>query len=209
MGTWLVSEKIQKKTKRKQRLSLGLGATKPIDHTRARMVSRLAEIQAKEMRCMSITADTLNHQDPLFQGHGSQLKEMSRTPICQVFTDCAKGGGVRHILPTPGPARGTVCWKTVSTIVWKLFGCSDRALGLALKFGAGNVRVVRDRIWHLCQGHINLTELLPGNNTFVFSIAWLVYFQFKYAWHFALINPDLQQRKLWNSNSNIQATMAF
>ena len=44
MGTWLVSEKIQKKTKRKQRLSLGLGATKPIDHTRARMVSRLPEM---------------------------------------------------------------------------------------------------------------------------------------------------------------------
>ena len=73
MGTWLVSEKIQKKTKRKQWLSLGLGATKPIDHTQARMVSRLAEIKAEVMRCMSTTADTLNHQDPLFQGHGSQL----------------------------------------------------------------------------------------------------------------------------------------
>ena len=73
MGTWLVSEKIQKKTKRKQRLSLGLGATKPIDHTQARMVSRLAEIKAEVMCCMSTTADTLNHQDPLFQGHGSQL----------------------------------------------------------------------------------------------------------------------------------------
>ena len=45
MGTWLVSETIQKKTKRKQRLSLGLGATNPIDHTQARMVSRLAEIK--------------------------------------------------------------------------------------------------------------------------------------------------------------------
>ena len=73
MGTWLVSEKIQKKTNRKQRLSLGLGATKPIDHTRARMVSRLAEIKAEVMCCMSTTADMLNHQDPLFQGHGSQL----------------------------------------------------------------------------------------------------------------------------------------
>ena len=72
-GTWLVSEKIQKKTKRKQRLSLELGPTKPIDHTWARMVSRLAEIQAEVMCCMSTTADTLNHQDPLFQGHGSQL----------------------------------------------------------------------------------------------------------------------------------------
>ena len=48
-------------------------ATKPIDHTRARMVSRLAEIKAEVMCCMSTTADTLNHQDPLFQGHGSQL----------------------------------------------------------------------------------------------------------------------------------------
>ena len=65
--------KIQKKTKRKQRLSLGLGARKPIDHTRARMVSRLAEIKAEVMCCMSTTADRLNHQDPLFQGHGSQL----------------------------------------------------------------------------------------------------------------------------------------
>ena len=36
--------------------------------TRARMVSRLAEIKAEVMCCMS-----LNHQDPLFQGHGSQL----------------------------------------------------------------------------------------------------------------------------------------
>ena len=105
MGTWLVSEKIQKKTKRKQRLSLGLGATKPIDHTRARMVSRLAEIKAEVMCCMSTTADTLNHQDPLFQGHGSS-RQTSRTPIGQVSTDCARGGGVRPILSTPGPARG-------------------------------------------------------------------------------------------------------
>ena len=100
MGTWLVSEKIQKKTKRKQRLSLELGATKPIDHIRARMVSRLAEIKAEVMCCMSTTADTLNHQDPLFQGHGSW--QTSRTPIGQVSTD----GGVRPILSTPGPARG-------------------------------------------------------------------------------------------------------
>ena len=63
----------EEKTKRKQRLSLGLGGTKPIDHTRARMVSRLAEIKAEVMCCMSTTADMLNHQDPLFQGHGSQL----------------------------------------------------------------------------------------------------------------------------------------
>ena len=109
MGTWLVSEKIQKKTKRKQRLSLGLGATKPIDHTRARMASRLAEIKAEVMCCMSTIADTLNHQDPLFQGHGSQLTANEphpyRTPIGQVSTDCARG--VRPILSTPGPARGT------------------------------------------------------------------------------------------------------
>ena len=38
--------------KRKQRLSLGLGATKPIDHIRAPMVSRLAEIKAEVMCCM-------------------------------------------------------------------------------------------------------------------------------------------------------------
>ena len=62
----MIGIKKQKKTKRKQRLSLG----KPIDHTRARMVSRLAEIKAEVMCCMcfmSTTADTLNHQDPLFQ----------------------------------------------------------------------------------------------------------------------------------------------
>ena len=106
MGTWLVSEKIQKKTKRKQRLSLGLGATKPIDHTRARMVSRLAEIKAEVICCMSTTADTLNHQDPLFQGHGSQLTGNEPHPIGQVSTDCARGGGVRPILSTPGLARG-------------------------------------------------------------------------------------------------------
>ena len=53
MGTSLVSEKIQKKTKSKQRLSLGLGATKPIIHTQARMDSGLTEIKAEVMFCMS------------------------------------------------------------------------------------------------------------------------------------------------------------
>ena len=76
---------IQKKTKRKQRLSLGLGATKPIDHNRARMVSRLAEIKAEVMCCMSTTADTLNHQDPLFQGNGSQLTANEPHPYLPGF----------------------------------------------------------------------------------------------------------------------------
>ena len=57
--------------KRKKKVFLGLGATKPIDHTRARMASRLVEIRAKVMCCMPTmsvsTADTLNHQDPFIQ----------------------------------------------------------------------------------------------------------------------------------------------
>ena len=126
MGTWLVSEKIQKKTKRKQRLSLGLGATKQIDHTRARMVSRLAQINAKVMCCMSTMADTLNHQDPLFQGHGSQLTANERTPIGQVSTDCARGGGVRRILSTPGPARGKVFIEQLNPLL--LLSCLLRQL---------------------------------------------------------------------------------
>ena len=40
--------------------TLGLGVTKPTDHTRARMVSRLAEIKAEVMCCMSTTADFYN-----------------------------------------------------------------------------------------------------------------------------------------------------
>ena len=39
------------------------------------MVSHLAEIKAEVMCCMLTTADTLNHQDPLLQRHGSQLRQ--------------------------------------------------------------------------------------------------------------------------------------
>ena len=62
-----------KENEEKAKVIPRLGATKPIDHTRASMVSRLAEIKAEVMCCMSTTADTLNHQDPHFQGHWSQL----------------------------------------------------------------------------------------------------------------------------------------
>ena len=86
MGTCLVSEKIQKKMKKKQGLSLGLGMTKPIDHTRAHMVSRLAEIKAEVMCCMS-SRDT-----------GRSSRQTSRIPIGQVSTDCARGGGIRPIV---------------------------------------------------------------------------------------------------------------
>ena len=106
MGTWLVSEKIQKKTKRKQRLSLGLGATKPIDHTRARMVSRLAEIKAEVMCCMSTTADTLNHQDPLFQGHGSQLTAKRAAPLLARFLLTAQGAGASGLFSQPRVRHG-------------------------------------------------------------------------------------------------------
>ena len=108
MGTWLVSEKIQKKTKRKQRLSLGLGATKPIDHTRARMVSRLAEIKAEVMCCMSTTADTLNHQDPLFQGHGSQLTANEPHPYWPGFYWLRKGRGRPAYSLNPGSGTGRI-----------------------------------------------------------------------------------------------------
>ena len=37
---------------------------------------------------------------------GRSSRQTSRTPIGQVSTDCARGGGVRPILSTPGPARG-------------------------------------------------------------------------------------------------------
>ena len=93
-----------KENEEKQRLSLGFGATKPIDHTRARMVSRLAEI--KVMCCMSTTAGTLNHQHPPFQGHVSLLTANKPQPYWPGFTDCARGGCVRPILSTPGPAWG-------------------------------------------------------------------------------------------------------
>ena len=72
----------------------------------ARMVSRLAEIKAEVMCCMSTTADTLNHQDPLFQGHGSQLTANEPHPYWPGFYRLRKGRGVRPILSTPGPARG-------------------------------------------------------------------------------------------------------
>ena len=100
METWLVSEKRQKKTKRKHRLSLGLGATKPTEHTRARMVSRLPDIKAELMSCMS-TTNILSSTDT-----GRSSRQTSRTPIGHVSTDCGRGGGVRPILSTTGPARG-------------------------------------------------------------------------------------------------------
>ena len=106
MGTWLVSEKIQKKTKRKQRLSLGLGATKPIDHTQARMVFRLAEIKAEVMCCMSTTADTLNHQDPFFQGHGSQLTANEPHPYWPGFYWLRKGRVRQAYSLNPGSGTG-------------------------------------------------------------------------------------------------------
>ena len=56
----------------KGKLSLGLGATKPIDHTRARMVSRLAEIKAEVMCCMSTA--TVKHSRHA-QSPGSSLPE--------------------------------------------------------------------------------------------------------------------------------------
>ena len=122
MGTWLVSEKIQKKTKRKQRLSLGLGATKPIDHTRARMVSRLAEIKAEVMCCMSTTADTLNHQDPLFQGHGSQLTANEPHPYWPGFYWLRKGRGRPAYSLNPGSGTGLLTQQILYTIdVYCLF----------------------------------------------------------------------------------------
>ena len=48
---------------------------------------------------------------------GRSSRQTSRTTIGQVFTDCARGGGVRHILSTPGPARGpNLLWSFISVI---------------------------------------------------------------------------------------------
>lgn len=38
---------------------------------------------------------------------GRSSRQTSRTPIGQVFTDCAMGRGVRPILSNPGPPRGS------------------------------------------------------------------------------------------------------
>ena len=105
MGTWLVSEKIQKETKRKQRLSLGLGATKPIDHTRARMVSRVAEIKAEVMCCMSTA--TVKHSR-YAQSPGSSLPETrvaahgkQAAPLLARFLLTAQGAGASGLFSQP------------------------------------------------------------------------------------------------------------
>ena len=111
MGTWLVSEKIQKKTKRKQRLSLGLGATKPIDHTRARMVSRLAEIKAEVMCCMSTTADTLNHaQSPGSSLPGTRVAAHGKraAPLLARFLLTAQGAGASGLFSQPRVRHGAL-----------------------------------------------------------------------------------------------------
>ena len=106
MGTWLVSEKIQKKTKRKQRLSLGLGATKLTDHTRARMVSRLAEIKAEGMCCMSTTADTLNHRGSSLPGTRVAAHGKRAAPLLARFLLTAQGAGVSGLFSQPRVRHG-------------------------------------------------------------------------------------------------------
>ena len=101
MGTWLVSEKIQKKTKRKQRLSLGLGATKPIDHTRARMVSRLAEIKAEVMCCMSTTAKHAHSPGSSLPGTRVAAHGKRAAPLLARFLLTAQGAGASGLFSQP------------------------------------------------------------------------------------------------------------
>ena len=109
MGTWLVSEKIQKKTKRKQRLSLGLGATKPIDHTLAHMVSRLAEIKAEVMCCMSAVVDHSRHaQSPGSSLPGTRVAAHGKraAPLLARFLLTAQGAGASGLFSQPRVRHG-------------------------------------------------------------------------------------------------------
>ena len=110
MGTWLVSEKIQKETKRKQRLSLGLGAIMPIDHTRARIISRLAEIKAEVMCCMSTA--TVKHRRHA-QSPGSSFPETRvaahgkrAAPLLARFLLTAQGAGASGLFSQPRVRHG-------------------------------------------------------------------------------------------------------
>ena len=100
----MVSEKIQKETKRKQRLSLGLGATKPADHTRACMFSRLAEIKAEVMCCMSTTQSPGSSlQETRVAAHGKQA-----APLLARFLLTAQGAGASSQFSQPGSGTGSV-----------------------------------------------------------------------------------------------------
>ena len=101
MGTWLVSETIQKKTKRKQRLSLGLGATKPIDHTRARMVSRLAEIKAEVMCCRHAQSPGSSLPGTRVAAHGKRA-----APLLTRFLLTAQGAGASGLISQPRVRHG-------------------------------------------------------------------------------------------------------
>ena len=98
----MVSVKIQKETKRKQRLPIGLGATKPTDHTRACMVSRLAEIMAEVMCCMSTTQSPGSSlPETRVAAHGKQA-----APLLARFLLTAQRAGRPANSLSPGPAQG-------------------------------------------------------------------------------------------------------
>ena len=59
------------------------------------------------LRHLEIPGVSLNLQDPLLRLTGRHPRQTGGTSIGQVSTDCARGGGVRPVLTTPGPARGT------------------------------------------------------------------------------------------------------
>lgn len=88
VGILLVSRKIRKKTKKKQRLFQGLGKTKSIDHTQVRMASRQGEVSDMlhaDGNRQAHSVDTLSHRDPVSQRHGSQLSANEPHPYWPGF----------------------------------------------------------------------------------------------------------------------------
>ena len=99
---------------------------------------------------VDIPGMSLNLQDPLLRLTGIQPRQTGGIPIGQVFTDCARDGGVRPIrLPGSGTGRccsgcsSGLCPEPVS--LNNLFRGSIQGVPYKLSMGAAVCRILDDQ----------------------------------------------------------------